>query len=158
MRDILDPTRSRRIQNPVAGRNGDPIPRHALPEPSVTIEEDDGDTTGSSFGSPAGLGKSTDEVNDYPAKDVPATAEKRRRDSHSSPSPTLGPAPKKADQRTSLNTDTPRSPSLEPYAESTDSKTYAALTLEAGVGGDIISPSNPSPKRLYAAVAASSPT
>ncbi|GBP24407.1 hypothetical protein EVAR_19282_1 [Eumeta japonica] len=136
MRDILDPTKSRRIPNPVAGRSDDPTPRHTLPEPSVTIEEDDGDTTGSSSGSPAGLGKSTDEVVDYPAKDMPATAEKRRRDSHLSPSPTLGPAPKKVDQRTSLNTDTPRSPSLEPYAESTDSTTYAALTLEAGAGGE----------------------
>ncbi|GBP67644.1 RNA-directed DNA polymerase from mobile element jockey [Eumeta japonica] len=145
MRDILDPTKSRRIPNPVAGRSGDPTPRHTLPEPSVTIEDDDGDTTGSSPGPPAGLGKSTDEVVDYPAKDMPATAEKRRRDSHSSPSPTLGPAPKKADQRTSLNTYTPRSPSLEPYAESTDSTTYAALTLEAVIGeadADIIPDTN----------------
>ncbi|GBP94375.1 Nucleic-acid-binding protein from transposon X-element [Eumeta japonica] len=53
----------------------------------------------------------------------------------------------------------PRSPSLEPYAESTDSTTYAALTLEAGVWGEnyFSPPSTPSPKRLYAAVAASSP-
>ncbi|GBP88962.1 hypothetical protein EVAR_87734_1 [Eumeta japonica] len=137
-----------------------PTPRHTLPEPSVTIEEDDGDITGTSSGSPAGLGKSTDEINDYPAKDVPATAENRRRDSHSSPSLTLRPASKKADQRTTLNTDTPRSPSLEPYAESTDSTTYAVLTLEAGVGGDNYFPPPPTPssKRLYAAVAASSPS
>ncbi|GBP33080.1 Retrovirus-related Pol polyprotein from transposon 297 [Eumeta japonica] len=62
--------------------------------------------------------------------DVPVTAEKRRRDTYSSPTPTLEPAPKKVDQRSSLNTDTPRSSSLEPYAESTqDSTTYAALTV-----------------------------
>ncbi|GBP34308.1 Nucleic-acid-binding protein from transposon X-element [Eumeta japonica] len=139
----------RRIPNPVAGRNGDPIPRHALPEPSVTIEEDDGDATGSSSGFPAGLGKFTDEVNDDPAKDVQVTAEKRRRDSHSSPSPTLRPAPKKADQRTSLNTDTTRSPSLEPYAESTDSTSYAALTLEADSSSqNSVRTTTPGPARL----------
>ncbi|GBP31513.1 hypothetical protein EVAR_84625_1 [Eumeta japonica] len=57
-------------------------------------------------------------------------------DIHSSPLPTLEPAPKKADQRSSLNTDTPRSPSVEPYTESTDSMTYGVLTVEADEGGE----------------------
>ncbi|GBP47303.1 Probable RNA-directed DNA polymerase from transposon X-element [Eumeta japonica] len=46
---------------------------------------------------------------------------------------TLEPAPKKVDQRSSLNTDTPRSASLEPYAESTldSTKAYAPVTVSS---------------------------
>ncbi|GBP88246.1 hypothetical protein EVAR_91198_1 [Eumeta japonica] len=88
---------------------------------------------------PKNFGK---EIEDSSIAGVLTIAEKRRRDTHSSPSPTLEPAPLKVDQRSSLNTDTPRSPPLESYTESTlDSTAYAALTVEAGEGGgDYFSP------------------
>ncbi|GBP28742.1 hypothetical protein EVAR_19784_1 [Eumeta japonica] len=87
-------------------------------------------------------------------------AVKRSRDTLSSLSPTQESAPKKADQRSSINADTPRSPSPEPYAEITlNSTAYAALAVEAGERREHYLSSSPtlSPIKAYAAVAASPP-
>ncbi|GBP93423.1 hypothetical protein EVAR_50315_1 [Eumeta japonica] len=66
-------------------------------------------------------------------------------------------APKKADQRSSIEAETPRSPSPEPYAEITlNSTAYAALAVEAGERR-ALSPLPTLSHQTYAAMAASPP-
>ncbi|GBP70190.1 Nucleic-acid-binding protein from transposon X-element [Eumeta japonica] len=152
MRDISDPARSRQIPNPVlrAGRIPVPVPRHPLPEPAGSVEEDTEIDTSS--GSSTKSGKKDDDHDTITG--TLATAVKRSRDELSSLSPTQESAPKKADQRLSINAETPRSPSSEPYAEITlNSTAYADLAVEAGVGREhyLSPPPTLSPIKAYAA-------
>ncbi|GBO98682.1 Nucleic-acid-binding protein from transposon X-element [Eumeta japonica] len=135
MRDIYDPARSRRIPNPVlrVGRSGIPVPvpRHPLPEPTGSVEKETEIDTDTSSESSTKSGKEDDDHDTITG--TLATAAKRSRDALSSLSPAQESAPKKADQRSSIEAETPRSPSPEPYAEITlNSTAYAALAVEAG--------------------------
>ncbi|GBP72653.1 Nucleic-acid-binding protein from transposon X-element [Eumeta japonica] len=162
MRDISDPARSRRIPNPIlrAGHSGIPVPvsRHPLPEPAGSVEEETEIGTDTSSGSSTESGKK-----DYDHDTITgamATAVKRSRDALSSLSHTQESAPKKANRRSSINAEMPRSPSPEPYAEITlNSTAYAALAVEAGEGREhyLSPPPTLSPIKAYAAVAASPP-
>ncbi|GBP86543.1 RNA-directed DNA polymerase from mobile element jockey [Eumeta japonica] len=164
MRDISDPARSRRIPNPVlrAGRSGIPVPvlRHPLPEPTGLVGEDieietDADTSSESS---RRTGKDDDD-HDATIRTT-TTVTKRSRDALSSLSPIQESAPKRADQRASIDAETPRSPSPEQYAELTlNSTTYAALAVEAGEGREryLSPPPSLTPIKTYAAMAASPP-
>ncbi|GBP94377.1 hypothetical protein EVAR_102559_1 [Eumeta japonica] len=136
-----------------------PVPRHPLPEPVGSVEQETEIDTDTSSGSSSEPGKEDDYYDTITG--ALATAVKRSRDALSLLSlPTQESAPKKADQWSFINAETPRSPSPESYAEITlNSTAYAALAVEAGEGREhyLFPPPTLSPIKAYAAVAASPP-
>ncbi|GBP86577.1 hypothetical protein EVAR_69097_1 [Eumeta japonica] len=159
---ISDPAR-RRIPNPVLRRTQRHPRSSAKTSASRTdwvgredIEiETDADTSSESS---RRTGKDDDD-HDATIRTT-TTVTKRSRDALSSLSPIQESAPKRADQRASIDAETPRSPSPEQYAELTlNSTTYAALAVEAGEGREryLSLPPSLTPIKTYAAMAASPP-
>ncbi|GBP95538.1 hypothetical protein EVAR_102549_1 [Eumeta japonica] len=117
-----------------------PVPKTSLPEPVGSVEQETEIDTDTSSGSSSEPGKEDDYYDTITG--ALAAAVKRSRDALSLLSlPTQESAPKKADQWSFINAETPRSPSPESYAEITlNSTAYAALAVEAGEGEHYLFP------------------